>query len=612
MTFEMTEDLIDQALAANPEVMDTVVTRTFEVSDLDVALSGLRAGAQALGPPFTISSLLLDAIEKAEMTKRFLFLFLGQFSDLVPPDLPEAIKEHRGTAAELILDNVPNRDVAYEAFGKFMRRAGGFRCRILKDDVTQGSGALISARLVMTAAHVVGAMAETDADAFDLAPLQAHTFKVQPGDGFVYPARVVWASPCLKSEEDGDLPTALQAAKFSDVALLQLFDPIGREYGHIAMEDAQPPESATELIFLVHYPEGQTTGLHVGVVSRADSDIRSNHSVVTSPGSSGGPGFCRKTHFVGIHQGKWQGVRRLVPYARFSKDRSFRKILDADVAPQRLWSLTDRVDGHFIIGRDRYFSTFNTVQMNGAPSLRGTWIRRRNTDRAEGIGFSYEIAKKYLSILESPHILRRINISAETHDLFDTVYTAVFNTGATPDAQTGVRPDETTQVANGEDRARHLAHALATHAANKDSNIWLYFEDTNNGMDPDIQLQFEHLVREMMLEQRLFLIIGGFEDITLDVVRVESTAALHDDTPALIDEYLNRFTEADVKNTLQAAVQALGLGLSDAQIAAEARKFLVGIDSVGTGIYDANQLQKVAARMKASVMELQDWQRGVA
>jgi len=611
MSFELTEDRLADILDSHPDELEAVVKATFETNDPPIALDSIRAVAQSSGGIFSVESLLFLALnpddKPEEVRQRFIALLLNKCPDLRGSTDIGDFQRFLDDGDPICVGPVggfgePDIDIVHiPRFTEFLQNLGGFRCKVSVAGHTNGSGALVSPRLVLTAGHVIGAMAENEQDnrgELDFADLEGRRIHVIAKDTKPYPARVVWVSRCLQSEETGEVPTSENAKRFCDAALLWLEDPIGREYGHLKLGDAPPEVEGVELFFLVHFPNGADKGLSIGKLIRNAGDTRCCHTVQTAPGSSGGVGFNHSSEFVGIHQGAWPTVRRLVPYSQFSGNESFKEIIEADVPPARLWSLTDTPDGHFIIGRDDYFRALNSILSQNEIRPRGVWIRRSREMRKVGLSFSFDVAAKYLRIREVPHLIKRVQINAETNDLLVRVTERFFGTGESLEAHTGVATDETTGAAHDEDIARQLAERLARLAQETGRSIWLYLEDPGGDLLRDIQLQLEHLAREILLQDDVYLILSGFETYELQVNRVDRLETLQPDARAMFSEYLIHFTLSDVEATLKAATSAMGLQWEDQVIEHEVVQTLAGIDAVNAGTYSGEHLKTVSERLR--------------
>lgn len=613
MSFDLTEIRLADVLCSHPDDLEAVVEATFEPEGALTTFEGLRGAVQASDGLFTLPQLLLTALKNPELRQRFVALLLKRCPDLRDPLDTDGISrflddEDPIDAGAAVDFGDPDIDTIHiPRFAKFLDGVDGFRCKVNIAGLASGSGALVSPRLVLTAGHVIGAMAEDeedDRDELDFLDLERRKIEVVASDTRSYSARIAWVSRCLQSEASGEMPTSLKAKRYCDAALLWVEDPIGREYGHLKLGVSPEEGEGVELFFLVHFPNGEDKGLSIGKLKRNVGDTRCCHTVKTAPGSSGGVGFNKTSEFVGIHQGAWPEVRRLVPFSQFSDNERFLEIIAADVPPKRLWSLTDTPEGHFVIGRDAYFKALNAISSKTTLGLRGVWIRRSRESRKEGLGFSFDIAAKYLEIHEVPHDIEHVEVGGATVDLLTKIHARFFGSGERLEAHAGVATDETTGAAHDEDRARQLAGKLAKYAREKKRSIWLYFEDPGGDLVHDTQLQLEHLAREILLQDDIYLILSGFETYEFQVNRVGHVEALQPGTRALVSEQLVYFTQQDVEATLRAAVSASGLHWENGIITHETVQILNGFNAVNGNAYATTDLQEVAERLRDRLKEV--------
>ncbi len=600
MSFDLTTELLDGLQQSNPEDFEIAVEETFANLEYVLTVEVLRVMIQAAPGVFTISDLLLTRLEGEDFIGRFLSvlgrrgidLFPGTDADTGPFDTVFTQDFEDQEIGDVALDTLD-----FDGLQGFVGAAKSFRCRVNIQGLASGSGALVSPRLVLTSAHVVGAMAADETAVPDYDVLPRPTVIAQ--DGKSYPARVVWVAMCLTSETTGQLPARDIAPRFCDAALLRIDPPLGRDYGHVALPPQPPKRTGAELLWLVHYPNGRDNGLSIGKVLRDDhDDLRHIHNINTDPGSSGGPGFDREFNFVGLHQGRWLSVRRLVPYAQIIGNDGFRAALTGDRPPERLWSLSDRLDGHFVVGRDRFFDALNAIVAGERETLRGVWIKRLEHARTEGLSFSYDILKKYLRVLGVPHQLERVQLEARISDLIGSMHRQVFGAAPPPNARPGVQADETTNVAHHDDRAKALADKMNEHAQKLGVTLWLYLDDPRSDATEEIQEQLEHLVNQIMSRPHLRLVLSGFETYYLRAAVAQEVAAVPSDRATLLVEYLGDFRTRDVTNTVRAMVRALGLSWDDASIDHEVRMALSGLQQRAQGVYSVTNLKTVAQVLK--------------
>lgn len=543
--------LVDQALAA-----------LYPDPDRPLSLDGLR--------PLTeldkdLADVLVEALEgdgtpeqaKAEALRAFLN---ARGIELAPPVGVEARWDH--TVPTLpdagIPVPVPN-DFDLDAVGTFAPRAAAFRCRIEIGGQDEGSGAFVSKSLVLTAGHVVERHVAAN-QAADALPAHAK-LSVRASDGVRYTARCVWYSPVHAEEREGRLPPAAEADAHLDVAVLRVGLPLGLSYGYADLPEEPVEWTGARLMTLVHYPAGKVRGFTRGRVLReAATDIRLPHDIDTSGGSSGGPAFDHKFRFIGIHQGRWDKFRKLVPHGQFADEPEFVDVLKRDRAPPRyLWSLQDDLDGQIIIGRGVFFEALTHMLENPAGTLRGIWLRRIDQSVTTGLSFSLEMLDAFLQNRRLPsdppgaHRTWRIPIGLEDTDPIQDIARQVLGAQAAA-AHAGVRPGETSGTATDRARAGDLLEDIQRRAAAAGRTEWLFFEGPPEGaLSERAQKQFEALAEQSIPLANLRLILAGFEQYRLPVVLYETVAAGRADRRrGLLIDRLDRFDLADVKVTLRA------------------------------------------------------------
>lgn len=526
-----------------------------------LSLDVLRDMAATSEGLFTVADLLLSALNRHQMSGRFVAYLRARGIDLLPRAHDDLIDiEFTDDFGSVVIGPVPHDDLDLAGLAAFAGSAQAFRCRIRIDGQVRGSGALISPRLVLTAAHVVeGAMAARGNGA-------GPRLEITASDGKTYPARVVWSLPHHAAEAEGDLPPPEAADTHADVALLRVDSPLGRLFGRMKLPDPPPDWIGPGLFTLIHFPDGQVRGLSIGRIQRnGPDDIRQFHTVDTEPGSSGGPGFDRRFAFLGLHQGRWQAFRRIVPYARFATHPDFRVELERDRPPAHPWSLDGSLDSHMIIGRGLFFDTLSVMIEGSAPNLRGVWVKRAQIDQTEGLGFGFRMLEAFLAAHDRKDDILRLSTGADTDDLIGYLEALVFGAQEANETHPGVRVDETTSVAHDADRARALADRLDRRAQIRDRALWLYFENPPSGLSRDAQFQFEHLIRAVILRAHVHLILAGFE--TYDLMLRAFTRpdeARRSSARGVVVEYLGNFRRSDVAATVQAMNEGLRLDWTEA------------------------------------------------
>lgn len=595
------ETAITRAYQAHPQAVELAFTETFRgMPDAILNADALRAaiaqrgGASAAGG--TILALFAFHPFYPQLA-RFKMLLQARLPPDFAPENTDALlaSPFLNTLADDPIGPVTCDDLDLVGLAPFAQTAGAVRCRIYSGPRFLGSGALISPRLILTAAHVVSEPVDTLDQIPDLGQIK---LRVAMSDGQSYPVRVVWLSPCLALEQTGALPDTANAKHACDAALLRLYDPLGRDYGHLNLEPADAP-AGVEPLLLIHYPNGNNHGLSVGKILRhGPGDIRQIHSIQTDKGSSGGAGFDRHYKFLGLHQGRWGNVRRLVPYAQFASNADFLAQIANDTPPERLWSLTDTVNGHLIIGRDRLFRILTAVLEKTRPGLKGVWIKRTSSEIEAGLGFSFEIITRYLDLRGHAHEAHRLQIQ-DFGDVIEMIYAQVLGESEVAGARAGVRDDETTDTAHQDERSKRLVERLHDRARDRGQTLWLYFEHSPDELTPQQRQQLEQVIREMTLRDGLYVVLSGFETTVIDVDLREEVDAVASGQPALVAEYLGAFELKDVEAVIQAMGQTYCTSWARADIEAFARQ---AIDASGLqpqfGRYNAAGLKPLADRIR--------------
>ena len=533
----------------------------FPSPDAPVNLEGLRMAAWG---DEDLADVLAGVLRKSKTAPSFAAFLAARGIALRRPKCPADILDAPAAAPSDLppIAQPPDGDFPFEALAAFATRAAAFRCRIQLDGEILGSGAFVSARLVLTAAHVVERLlAASGGPAGPKPPVPW----VVASDGRRHRARLVWHSPVFPGEYKGEIPGDTAAAQHRDVALLRVDMPLGQSYGHLDLPDPVVDWQGPRLLALVHYPQGRQRGFVPGRMLRVGpGDIRLRHDIRTAPGSSGGPGFDRDLRFVGIHQGRLNGGGRMVPHGQFAADPGFRGAIAGDVPPRYLWSLDGDPDGPIIVGRGRFFAGLAAMQDHPHSPLRGIWVRRLDMSRMTGLGFSFEMLRAFLARWRGPgdpapqDRILRVPVAMGDRDLIAALARLALD-GDAVEAHAGVREGETSDVAAQGDRAGHLAEAMGRRAQDQGRRCWLFFEAPPGGMLAEpARTQFEHLVDRLVLHGNLRLILAGFEQYALTPLRFQSEdEALTAARPGLLVDPLGHFTGKDVEVTIDAMLRDL-------------------------------------------------------
>ena len=507
----------------------------------------------------------------------------------------------------VIAEPVPN-DFPLQKVGQFALRASAFRCRIRVGGTEEGSGAFISKRLVLTAAHVIEKVTQAQEQG-NGAPVPR--IEIDASDGRRFEARLAWSSPVHDDERTGGLPPSGDTATHLDIALLRVGLPIGLSYGYCDLPDPVIDWTGPRLMTLVHYPDGNRRGLTRGRVQRnAADDIRLLHDVDTQGGSSGGLAFDRDLHFIGVHQGRWDSFRRLVPHALFARNADFVDTVQRDQPRRYLWSLEDDIDSQIIIGRLNFFSGLTAMLEEPGSLLRGIWVRRLDTSTTTGLNFSFDMLTAFLknrtqpSDPQSHHICHRIPTDLEEQDLIADIAGQVLGAAARA-AHAGVRAGETSDVAEDRDRAFRLAQDMQRSASEANATFWLFFEPPpDDKLSDTARTQFEHLVEWLGTQRNLRIILAGFEQYSLAPLKFQRiTEADTARRPGLLVDPLGQFTDEDVKVTLEAMLEDLN---AEDNIEPLILNDLVGqvtknMEEIQDGVYSFGELGRAVDRIRTAV-----------
>lgn len=450
---QITADMMRHVLGPHAAVVGKALEH-FSDPDRPITLAGLRPLVALYG---SMADVLASILSTSPKSRRFVAYLQARGVDLDPIETEgEVWDSDDRTGNGSGIGPPAEQDFPFERIQGFVPRAMAFRCRVRVAGRTMGSGAFVSPRLVLTAAHVI----EDVTDAIDAADAAGRgdpdlpEIEIVASDGSTHVARHVWHSPVHDSDRLGQPPTGDHAAKYRDVALLRVMLPLGQSYGRIDLPE--PPVSWTgpRLLALVHYPDGEKRGFCTGrVLRRAETDLRLRHNIATEPGSSGGPGFDRNLDFIGLHQGRQQGFRRLVPYNLFAADPAFREPIAKDRPPRILWSLDGDPDGPLIIGRRSYFTGLADMLERPDTRLRGLWVRRVFTSELTGLSFSFRMLEAFLASQQPPsapaplHRCIQVPTALADTDLTAALAAEALGPDAMPAPAPGVRGGETSMVA---------------------------------------------------------------------------------------------------------------------------------------------------------------------
>jgi hypothetical protein len=492
---------------------------------------------------------------------------------------------------------------------RFLARAATSRCRVLVDDIVEGSGCLVGPSLVLTAWHVIALKPPAVAQ-------PKRKIQVLLSDGTVLDALIPprFSSFCGDAEYKGFAPkTDADVAGRNDVALLAMPVPAATHLGYAPLPKIAPDEATQRSLIITDYPNGADDGFARGrVVKIPKVTARWLHDAETKPGSSGAPCFNGRFDLAGLHQGKWQGGGRLVPLSLFLADLA--PLVEQDLAPQGLWSLDGSVDGHLVIGRDPYI---RAVAAAGDPTSRVRGVRIKRLDisaGSTGLAFSYEILTQLLARRATGHIAVRISFDEAIADLAADIRRRVVAAGLTlPEAATelGVAPGQAAMEGAAKDRAAVLAGALNAAAADKDATVWLFFDNPSVAIPESVRFAFEGFVSAALVQPKLRLVLAGFETVPLAGQEFATPfGAVGDGLPGFVVDYLGGFTRSDVLDFLTLASRDL-TGNADAPIIANiADRVLVDLKPQLGDRFAQADLSKVTKALRPDLKQFQNQGRG--
>ncbi|AVO39319.1 trypsin-like serine peptidase [Pukyongiella litopenaei] len=599
MAVELTEADLAPVLRDRAALTGDVLEAIYADHDKPVTLEALRVVADSSSGMFTTASLLLTALTNHGMTERFVAAFSRHGVDLLPGDVAEDVEVFADEYGGEVIGDVTEPDFDHDGMLGFLMKAKAYRCRILVDGQHKGSGALISRRLVITADHVVEQVTGPLSGANGQDATAALTRIEVESPGGPCHAMPVWWLPVHDDEREGRLPPASAADTHCDVALLRLHRPLGRIVEPMRLPPVEEIEQdrGPHRFALLHYPKSGGTPVAQAAIRRDGPDaLREFHTASTEVGSSGGPGFDREFRFIGLHQGRWQAFRRIVPYVRFARHPGFRAQIDNDVPPIYLWSVDGSLDGDLVIGRSRFFDALDLIVNDQPPMLRGVWIKRTRTARSEGMSFSHRLLRAFLSAHGKAFDTLRIPTGLEIPDLTGKLAELAF--GSVAAAGYGAIGEQA--------RAHGLAARLQDRAATTGRPLWLYFEAPPKELPRLAQIQLEHLLKALLQQPDLRIVLAGFETYTLPPRGFGNRTEVARATAAgLMVEYMGgHFSREDVDLTALEMDRTLALGWEDGVRGYLVEDALTGIPELQRngvlqkGVYDVEHIGAVADNLR--------------
>jgi hypothetical protein len=551
-------------LDADEAAVDRVLRRVQGFTDTLMTLDALRSTADITGTP--LEDLLAEFLEDENLGWDFMY-------HLSRPAEPIE-------AADFNAKNLAN----------FVHRMLGFKLFVYDKDGRCGVATLISHRLALTAWHVTVKDKRRERRT-------GLTVRTVDENKLIRVLGVRFEKPCHEWEWDCGVQDANILREHPDVALLAIEQPM-MTYCELPANPL-PWVAGRQKLCLSHKQDDQGKGVTF-VTGRATIDDPPRIELewedgVTRPGSSGGSVFNTDLEFVGFHQAKLNGVSRIVPYTTFAGIEAFLKAIAEDRAPPFIFSLTGRVDGHLIIGRQRYCHAIHDVARGAAPHLRGIWIKRMEIDQTTGLEFSYDLLCQVLAQNGQAAQVFRVELSLGVEDLLETLNERLHG-GAPLAARPGAAEDETSEGASDKDRARQLVDRLAKAAgATEGKPAWIYFDNPRGGLRKAAQQQLELLLAMILSDTRLRFVMAGGETYSVPGPKAEIASALT--APGVMVDYIGQFDREDVRYTLEAINRSLGLGLKEAAVNNVLDQALDGVESQGT-VYRSSEVKTVSENLR--------------
>lgn len=492
-----------------------------------------------------------------------------------------------------VLDD-PDGVIPAERLHRFLARAQAFRCRILKNGLVAGSGALVGPNLVLTSWHVIA----VDAPGKPQEP--APVLEVLLADNTRFSAKVpaAFQSECGDAEYENHAPAHdADVADRHDVALLEMVHPAPTHLGHVALASPPPPPKSKSRMVLIHSPRGTDQVVDFGFASKISNvTARWRHDVATAGGSSGGACFNKDLEFLGIHQGEFDATARFVPAERFLD--SILEYVRKDVAPPSLWSLDGTITGPLVIGRNPFFQAVAAAGDEGS-RVRGVRIKRTVIESGStSLAFSCDILERLLIRRGPEHRLVRIPQDQMVDDLVDDIRRRVRLSGldvpepAISDAAAGRTPSTVGR------RAEHLAASIEAAAAALAATVWVFIDNPTIPLSEQARLAIEGFVEAALTKPHIRLVIAGLETLALPGREFTSVPGPEaDPAPGLVVEFIGDFRRADVLDLLTVASQELTGTVDAGAIEYATNRALLGLDHIN-GLYDRGQLSTVTARLR--------------
>ncbi|PVM71684.1 hypothetical protein DDF65_23550 [Caulobacter radicis] len=573
---------IEDAIRADPVRAEQALKAIQGGVQRPVTLEALRPVADERG--MSLESMLAFQLEKQGLLEAYGVALAG-----------------RETAAPM--------DRRFSNFSAFERVGKAAACRIVLDNDITGSGCLIGPSLVLTAWHVIASGAPDTPD-----PVRKPISVLLADETRRSVLKVShYLSPCTIAEFANQFPANdADFADCHDVALLRLSRPDGMRLNFLRVPDVAPRLPSQANVFVLDFPDGRPSGWGIGRVEPiAGFEARVPHDSLTNGGSSGAACVNTRYELVGIHQGRWEPARRLVPLTRFHGP--VMEQVRTDVAPRFLWSLTDTLDGQLVIGRDLFFEGVAEASRPGG-RVRGVRVSRMNlTAGTTGLAFSAALLETVLDRDPGRHLLIRLGFDQPLQDLLGQVRRRAAEAGLAlePDAAPeGARAGDTTPEAAAGDEARRLAQALdaAVLAKGPDRLLWFFFENPATGLTEGERIAFEAFVDAALKQPGLRMVIAGFETISTPGEEfADAGAGASEGPPGLVVEYVGHIKRREVEILVERAGRALQLDLGDVGVRQIANPALRNLPSQN-GVFDVAHSVQIVTVVRERLVDWLDAQ----
>ncbi|MEO1221471.1 MAG: trypsin-like peptidase domain-containing protein [Pseudomonadota bacterium] len=463
-------DALQTRIDTNPAVIAHAIDVIERGAKYPLTLQAIKDASEFDGS--TTAAFLVELLEKEDKVEAFARQARMLFSEVltVAPEL----NPHNDPNFATFRGDDTNVGATAAELGRFLIEAGSWSCRVFRDGEFAGSGLLVSPRLVLTAHHVcINATRELG------------KLSVEAGADARFRHRAAayeqFHSPCHPEEWSGANPSADELEGHNDLALLWLDEPLGTQFGFYRVPETDIHLDGRVDCVVFHHPPTKNIDMSFGHIEvRPNKFERFPCSYGgTEPGSSGGAVFTNRQILIGHHQGRWREglpeLRRMVPlsYSRIVptpndpaqatdpdmpvKPEFLKTILD-DRQPPSIWSLNSKLDGHLVIGRERFFASISNILSGRFPRIRGIHvIGDDQTDETSGESFSFSLLDSYLNAHEQTHVSAvRIPISSSDDDLFSMIALRLNLDQGELELADGVRPGQTTPEAIDRERAKQL------------------------------------------------------------------------------------------------------------------------------------------------------------